>query len=74
MAKPGGHPAKQDPEVAKLFKAMKNAVELVRDLGPRLSAENELILKASALGLMSAYSELTGMPSPFHVSTDERVY
>lgn len=73
MRKPVGHPAKQDPEVAKLFKAMKNAVELVRDLGPRLSAENQMILKASALGLMSAYSELTGMPSPFHVATDDKV-
>lgn len=67
MKKSVGHPAKQDPEDAKLFKAMKNAVELVRDLGPRLSTENQLILKASALGLMSAYSELTGMPSPFHI-------
>lgn len=67
MKKNVGHPAKQDPEVAKLFRAMKTAVELVRDLGPRLSAENQVILKASALGLMSAYSELTGMPSPFHI-------
>lgn len=71
MKKNVGHPAKQDPEVAKLFRAMRTAVELVRDLGPRLSAENELILKASALGLMSAYSELTGMPSPFHVGGPE---
>lgn len=66
MKKSVGHPAKQDPDVAKLFKAMRMAVELVRDVGPRLGAENELQLKASALGLMSAYSEMTGMPSPYH--------
>lgn len=71
MKKPVGHPAKQDPEVAKLFKTMRASVELVRDLGPRLSAEKELQLKASTLGLMSAYSELTGMPSPFDVMAGE---
>lgn len=73
MKKSVGHPAKQDPDVAKLFKAMKSAVELVRDVGPRLGEENELILKASALGLMSAYSEMTGMPSPFHVATPPKL-
>lgn len=64
MKKSGGHPAKQDPDIAKLFRAMKSTVELVRDLDGRISAENHINLKASALGLMHNYSELTGLPAP----------
>lgn len=60
-----GSPINRDPEVAKLFKAMKSAVELVRDLEGKVTDETHLHLKASALGLMVAYSELTGMPSPY---------
>lgn len=60
----GGHPAKQDPEIAKLFKTMRANVELVRDLEGRLSDENKTKLQAAALGLMFAYAELTGLPEP----------
>lgn len=59
-----GHPARKDPEVDKLFKAMKHCVELTRDIEGRLTDETYLKLRASALGLMFVYSELTGLPAP----------
>lgn len=62
--KPQGHPAKQDPDIAKLFKAMRSTVDLVRDIGPRLSEDSEVHLRATALGLLIVYAELTGQPSP----------
>lgn len=62
--KPGGHPAKQDESVAKLFRAMRATVELVRELDGRLSPEGHLNLRAAALGSMWAYSELAGLPAP----------
>lgn len=62
--KPGGHPAKQDPNVAQLFRTMRNTVELVKDLDGKLSDDGHLQLKAAALGLMGAYAELTGLPAP----------
>jgi len=62
--KPRGHPAKQDPSVAKLFRTMRAAVELVRDLDGRLSAEADVNLRASALGMMTAYAEIAGLPAP----------
>ena len=62
--KPRGHPAKQDPSVAKLFRTMRAAVELVRDLDGRLSAEADVNLRASALGMMHIYAELSGMSTP----------
>ncbi|WP_143054033.1 hypothetical protein [Arthrobacter sp. yr096] len=65
--RPGGHPAKQDPDVAKAFRTMKANVELVRDLEDKLTPEAHLHLKAAALGLMSVYAELTGMPSPVEI-------
>ncbi|AXH44448.1 hypothetical protein PP353_gp72 [Arthrobacter phage Kumotta] len=43
---------------------MKAAVELVRDLEPRLTPDTHLHLRAAALGLMTVYSELTGLPTP----------
>ena len=64
MRKPGGHPAKQDPDVAKTFRTMRSTVELVRDLEPKLTPEAHLHLKAAALGLMHVYAEQTGMPAP----------
>ena len=64
MRKPGGHPAKQDPDVAKTFRTMKSTVELVRDLETKLTPEAHLHLKAAALGLMHVYAEQTGMPAP----------
>ncbi|HBH57879.1 MAG TPA: hypothetical protein DEP82_14695 [Arthrobacter bacterium] len=60
----GGHPARQDERTAKLFRAMKHTVELVRDLDGALSEDAMLCLKAAALGQMQAYSELTGLPAP----------
>lgn len=62
--KPGGHPAKQDDNTDRLFRTMRNAVELVRDLDNKLSPEAHLKLRASALGLMHCYAELTGLPAP----------
>jgi hypothetical protein len=65
--KPGGHPAKQDPEVARTFNLMKQCVQLVQTMESKLSDEAHLHLKASALGLMFAYAELTGMPDPTEI-------
>ena len=62
--KPGGHPAKQDEVTAKLFRTMRNTVELVRDLEGKLAPEDHLNLKASALGMMHTYSSLVGLPAP----------
>ena len=62
--KPGGHPAKQDADVAKLFRTMRNTVELVRDLDGRLNPETMIQLKAAALGTMWVYSDLVGLPAP----------
>jgi len=62
--KPGGHPAKQDPAVAKLFRTMRAAVELVQELDGRLSDEGDVNLRASALGMMTAYAEIAGLPKP----------
>lgn len=62
-----GHPAKKDPDIDKLYRAMRDAVELVRDLKPRLSPEQHLYLRGAAAGLMFNYSALTGLPSPIEV-------
>jgi len=62
--RPGGHPAKQDETTLKLFRTMRNTVELIRELDGRLTDNRMLELKASALGLMWAYSELAGLPAP----------
>jgi len=59
-----GNPARRDPKIAKLYKTMQSAVELTRDLQSDLSPEHYEWLRASALGLMVAYSDLTGLPSP----------
>lgn len=64
--KPGGNPA-ADPDVAKLFRTMRANVELVRDLQGKISPERMTILKASSLGLMFVYSEMTGLPDPVDV-------
>jgi len=62
--KPGGHPAKQDPDVAKLFKTMRATVELVQDLKGKVSDDADVNLRAAALGMMHTYAELTGLPTP----------
>lgn len=69
--KPGGHPAKQDPDVAALFRTMRATVELVQTLQPRLTPEADVNLRAAALALMHVYSELTGLPSPTDILTKE---
>jgi hypothetical protein len=62
--KPGGHPAKADPRVDRLFRTMRATVELVQELDGKLSPDGMLQLKAAALGQMGAYAELTGLPVP----------
>lgn len=63
-----GNPAtraiNKDATAQKLFVTMKNSVELVRDLKDVLPEEHFEWLRASSLGLMLAYSEITGLPSP----------
>lgn len=65
--KPAGHPAKQDPDVARLFNLMKQCVQMVKTMESKLSEDSHLHLKASALGLMFTYAELTGMPDPTEI-------
>ncbi|UVF61049.1 hypothetical protein SEA_SAKAI_86 [Arthrobacter phage Sakai] len=65
--KPGGHPAKQDPDISKLFRTMKANVELVRDLEGKLAPDVHLNLRASALGMMHAYAAITGLPAPTEI-------
>ena len=62
-----GHPAKADPRIDKLYRTMRSAVELVRDLEGVLPPEQHLYLRASAAGLMFNYAALTGLPSPIEV-------
>lgn len=65
--KPRGHPARQDPSADKLFRTMRAAVELVRDLDGRLTDDAMVNLRASALGMMTAYAELAGLPAPIQI-------
>jgi hypothetical protein len=62
--KPSGHPARQDTETERLFRAMRTPVELVQTLDGKLTPERMLELKAATLGLMWCYSELAGLPAP----------
>lgn len=70
-----GNPVKNaDPNVLKLFRTMRNAVELVGDLSDKLSDKSYERLRASALGLMFVHSELAKMPKPdseLNISMDE---
>ena len=70
--KPRGHPAKQDPAVARLFRTMRAAVELVQELDGRLSAEADVNLRASALGMMNVYAELAGLPKPVQILGEQQ--
>lgn len=73
-SKKSGHPAKQDKDIAKLAKVLEASVELVRDLDGRLSPDAQEKLSLASLGLMVAYFELTGKPSPIHlIQTDQDV-
>lgn len=65
--KPGGHPAKQDPAIDKLFRTMRATVELVKELDGKTSPDANLHLRAAALGLMHTYAELTGLPAPTQI-------
>jgi hypothetical protein len=65
--KSGGHPAKQDPDVAKLFRTMRATVELVQDLKGKVSPDADVNLRAAALGMMHTYAELTGLPAPAEI-------
>jgi hypothetical protein len=72
--KQSGHPAKQDKDIARLSKVLEASVELVRDLDGRLSPEAQASLVAGSLGMMVAYFELTGKPSPIQlIHTDQEV-
>lgn len=62
-----GHPAKQDPDIDKLYRTMRSTVELVKSLNGRLTPEQLLYLKGAAAGLMFNYAALTGLPSPIEV-------
>ena len=59
-----GHPARKDQTVDRLFRTMRAAVELVRDLEPRLTDNTHLELKAAAYALLNVYAEITGLPKP----------
>lgn len=65
--RPGGHPAKQDPAVAKLFRTMRATVELVQDLNGKVSPDADVNLRAAALGMMHVYAELVNLPSPAEI-------
>lgn len=69
-----GHPAKQDKDIAKLYKSLEASVELVRDLEGRLSPKTKGHLVGASLGLMAAYFELTGKPDPIQlIQSDQDV-
>lgn len=68
---PRGHPAKQDPDVAALFRLMRSSVELVPRLQPRLTPEADVNLRAAALALMHVWAELSGMPTPEELLNQE---
>lgn len=70
--KPSGHPAKQDPEIEKLYRTMRSTVELVQALEDRLTPAQHLYLKGAAAGMMFSYAALTGLPSPIEVIEQDR--
>lgn len=65
--KQSGHPARQHTDATRTFNLMKQCVQMVRTMEGKLSEEAHLNLKASALGLMFTYAELTGMPDPIEI-------
>lgn len=65
--KPGGHPARRDESTDKLVRTMRATVELVQALNGRLSPESDVHLRAAALGMMTAYAELAGLPAPAQI-------
>lgn len=64
----GGHP---DPEVQKLFRTLKNSVELCETMQDKMPAGTYEVLRASTLGLMETYAQVTGKPSPISAIIDD---
>jgi hypothetical protein len=64
----GGHP---DPEIQKLYRTLKNTVELCESLQDKLPAHTYEILRASCLGMMETYAVATGKPSPIGAIIDD---
>jgi hypothetical protein len=57
----GGHP---DPDVQKLFRTLKNSVELCETMQGKLPEGTYEVLRAATLGLMESYAQVTGKASP----------
>jgi hypothetical protein len=68
VAKLGGHP---DPDIQKLFRTLKNSVELCESLQDKLPSDTYEVLRASTLGLMETYAQATGKPSPIGAIIDD---
>lgn len=64
----GGHP---DPEVQKLFRTLKNSVELCESLDGKIHPDTYEVLRAATLGLMEVYARATGKPSPINAIIDD---
>lgn len=64
----GGHP---DPDVQKLFRTLKNSVELCETMQDKLPAGTYEVLRATTLGLMEVYAVTTGKPSPIGAILDD---
>lgn len=64
----GGHP---DPEIQKLFRTLRNSVELCESMQDKLPAGTYEVLRASTLGLMETYAVVTGKPSPIGAIIDD---
>ncbi|QFG09357.1 hypothetical protein SEA_SLOOPYJOE_65 [Arthrobacter phage Sloopyjoe] len=64
----GGHP---DPEIQKLFRTLKNTVELTASLQDKVPAGTYEVLKASCLGMMEVYAVATNRPSPIGAIIDD---
>lgn len=67
----GGHPANSDPDVDKLYRTLKSSVELTAAFEDKLPASTFDVLKASTLGLMETYAQVTGKPSPIGLILDD---
>jgi hypothetical protein len=64
----GGHP---DHEIQKLFRTLKNTVELCETMQDKVPAGTYEVLRASCLGLMETYAVATGKPSPIGAIIDD---
>lgn len=64
----GGHP---DPEIQKLYLALRSTVELTATMQDKLPAGTYEVLRASCLGMMEVYAQATGKPSPIGAILDD---